>query len=218
MVRFEKIIIFFVRCIMRFVILFAVGLLFCAIPVNAGYDYVIEDGYASRTLKDYETLLMTGGGGHHFTFFDYSIGVIRGTDPLIDDITGGIWILSQAGYSRMEFSGGEVHQFDIGSYAEATFSGGRIDEIRSYQSAYTHAGWPDPHITIVSDLDSVNHNIETNVLTGNWLDGTGFNIHLVDVDGYSPAIENIQFIPEPASLLLVVAGMAFMRKRASRIV
>ena len=36
----------------------------CAVPVGATiYDYIIEDGYESITLNDYETLLMTGGGG-----------------------------------------------------------------------------------------------------------------------------------------------------------
>ena len=122
------------------------------------------------------------------------------------------------GYSNLEFYGGEVHELSIGSYATAVLNGGRIDRIGSYQSAWKYGGdppelFPNPHITIVCDLDSVNHNIQTNILTGNWLAGVAFEIQLIDVDGYSPAIENIQFIPEPATLLLVGAGGLLLRRK-----
>jgi hypothetical protein len=42
------------------------GLLVVAVcsVAHAGYDYVIEEGrYGLPSLEDYETLLMTGGGG-----------------------------------------------------------------------------------------------------------------------------------------------------------
>jgi len=39
----------------------------CAAAANADYDYVIEGGYfEALTLNDYETLLMTGGGGIYY--------------------------------------------------------------------------------------------------------------------------------------------------------
>jgi len=195
------------------------GILCCAAVAGADYDYVIEDGYfETLTLNDYETLLITGGGGNMLNLFDWSGATIQGTDPLIDEFTGGIWELTQAGYSYLNFSGGEVHEFDIGSYATARFSGGRIDEIWSYQSAWTYAGdplelVPDPHIEIVAldwDWDDI-----TNVLTGTWADFSTFDIQLVDRDGYDPVIENITFtiVPEPASLLLIAAGVLLVRKR-----
>ena len=180
---------------------------------SAGYDYVIEDGYSGGLiLEDSATLLMTGGGVHEITLYDNTQALIQGTSPL-GEFTGGIWDFTMAGYSQLEFSGGGIHEFTIGSYATASFSGGRIDEIRSYQAAYTHAGWPNPHIEMVCDIDTVDHNIATNMLTGNWLDGSGFEIQLVDIAGYDPVIENIQFIPEPATLLLMGAATLLMRKR-----
>ena len=48
---------------MRLSILITSIFLCCATAANADYDYIIEDGYASLTLNNYETLLMTGGGG-----------------------------------------------------------------------------------------------------------------------------------------------------------
>ena len=202
---------------MRHAVLIAVSFVFCAIPVEAGYLIENDDFVESLSLRDQETLLMTGGGIDHLMMFDSSSADVYSTNPLLEG-DGGIWFLTLAGYSQLEFSGGGIHEFVIGSYAQALLSGGRIDEIRSYQSAWQYGGdppalLPDPHITIVCDLDSVNHNIETNVLTGNWLAGTGFEIQLIDVDGYSPAIENIQFVPEPATLLLVGAGGLLLRRK-----
>lgn len=126
--------------------------------------------------------------------------------------------MGSAGYSTLDFSGGEVHVFDIGSYATATLSGGLIEEIRSYQFAWIQEGdppvWvPNPHIAFVCDVESVFHNAGTNLLTGNWLDGSAFSIQLVDIDGYSPAIENILFIPEPTTIALLLTGAFFIKRR-----
>jgi len=193
----------------------------CAATANADYDYVIEEGYsAGLTLNDYETLLMTGGGLNDLNLFDWSSATIQGTDPLVE-FSGGIWMLGIGGYSYLDFSGGEVHEFDIHSDSHAVFSGGRIDEIWSYQSAWTYAGdppelVPDPHIEIVcldwdwSDITNIN------ILTGTWADFSTFDIQLVDRVGYDPAIENIAFtiVPEPASLLLIAAGGLLLRRRS----
>jgi hypothetical protein len=148
---------------------------------------------------------------------DHSFAQIEGTSPLQEGY-GGIWHLVVGGESHLEFLGGEVHQLSVDNFATAVLEGGRIDRINSGQQAWKYAGdppmlVPNAHITIVCDLDSVNHNPLTNILTGNWLDGTPFNIRLIDEAGYSPVIENIQFVPEPATLLLLTVGMVLMQKR-----
>jgi hypothetical protein len=195
-------------------------LLWTVLLLNAYFTgaIIIEDGFfGALTLNDDEELLMTGGGGDSLTLKDYSSAIIQGTSPL-EQGTGGIWYLRLAGYSTLDFSGGEVHEIAIASYATATLSGGRIDYIYSSQSAWILQGdppvWvPNPHITIDCQLDTVFHDTQTNLLTGDWLDGSSFSIQLVDVDGYSPAIENIIFIPEPATLLLLTFGAALIRRR-----
>ena len=203
---------------MRNLILTITILLLCTISANADYTYKFIDGddFDDLTLYDHETLLMTGGEGHHLDVFYWSSATIQGTDPLIDENNGGIWLLGMAGDSNLDFSGGEIHRFDISSDARAVFSGGRIDEIRSTQTAWKWAGdplqWvPDPHIEIVCrdhDWDEA-----TNTLTGTWFDYSTFDIQLVDVENYDPVIENIFFTPEPATLLLISLGGLFLRHR-----
>jgi len=94
-----------------------------------------------------------------------------------------------------------------------------IEQIWSGQGAWKWVGdppeyVPNPHIEIICDVDSVKYDATANILTGDWLDGSSFSIQLIDVEGYSPAIENIFFTPEPATLLLVGAGgLLLSRKR-----
>ena len=98
---------------MRLIILAVLAVLGSNIIVNAAYDFIIEDGYLEGiTLNDHQFLLMTGGGMHDLSLYDYSKVKIQGTDSLKEH-SGGIWWLNMGGYSRLEFSGGEVYQFDI---------------------------------------------------------------------------------------------------------
>jgi len=202
---------------MRLWILKVTVVLVCVGAVERGYGYVIESGYhPGFSLHDSETLLMTGGGAGSLVLWNNSFARIEGTSPLQQGF-GGIWNLDMLGHSNLEFYGGEVYELAIGSYARAVLAGGRIDHIWSSQSAWTHAGdppvlVPNPHIEIIysGDLPTVDEN---NLLTGAWGDGGVFSIQLIDVQGYSPAIENIFFTPEPATLLLLLGGVSLMRKR-----
>jgi hypothetical protein len=201
---------------MRTLILAVMVLLCCTVFAKADYTYTIDDGYFPvLSLHDEETLLMRGGGGLDLNLDDYSQATIQDTSPL-GKYSGGIWFLSMGGYTHLNFSGGEVHEFDIISAGRAVFSGGRIDEIRSYQYVEDipigdPPVWiPDPHIEIVCH-DDYYWDQTTNILTGRWFDDSAFSIQLVNVAGYDPVIENIFFTPEPSSLLLISIGGLFLR-------
>ena len=207
----------------------ALMLLVCVGSAFASYTHEIGPGddFGDEALNDSESLLMTGGMGHFLDLWDESSARIEDTDPLISEGNGGIWDITQGGDSTLEILGGEIHELSIGSDAYVTISGGRIDEINSRQFVGTR--WiegtddpplyePDTHITFICDVDSVD--VTNNLLTGNWLDGSDFSIQLVDrvrPDGvpFTPVIDNIEFIPEPATLLLVGVGGLLLRKRKS---
>jgi len=174
----------------------------------AGYTYVIEDGnnFGDLSLNDDESLLMIGGEGHHLTLNDYCTARIEGTEPLLSEHNGGIWFLRIGTYNELEILGGDIHELVIGSDASAFIAGGRIDQIWSQQHVRNN-----PHITI--DCKDWLYAEDTNKVSGTWFDDTTFDIQLIDVDGFSPAIDNIRFIPEPVSLLLMGAGLIFARKR-----
>jgi hypothetical protein len=196
-------------------------ILFVGLFVSSGlasYTYEISSYSSSVTLFNDETILFTDEGGmNSLTLYNNSSATIEGTSSLVQYF-GGIWQISLAGNSTLDMSGGQIHQLDLNTYSTATLRGGLIQEIWSYQQAWVWEYPPDPpvlvpnpHITIAC-LDHF-HNETTNVLTGHWLDSTPFSIQLIDVQGYSPAIENIQFIPEPASLALLALGSLLIRTR-----
>ena len=190
--------------------------------VHAGLDCdsVVDEYGPSRIIDSAECVQVQDDGGmNSLSLYEGSWANILGTSPLREG-SGGIWELRQYGNSRLDMSGGEINMYEISSDAMATVSGGSIGSMYSQQYAWVFQGDPpepvwNPHITMICDLDSVFHNIETNLLTGKWLDGSAFSIQLVDVNGYDPTIENIQFVPEPTTLFLLGLGGLLLRKRAS---
>jgi hypothetical protein len=191
-------------------------------PVFASYTYVITDGmdFFDLTLNSGQSLLMTGGWGGLLDLTWDSHATIQGTAPYNQDVypRGGIRLLSATDYAHLDFYGGEVYELGLGAYATAVLSGGEIKRLRTGQSAWQYVGQPpvpvwNPHVEmIVKDWD---YNTITKILTGIWGNDSLFNIQLVNIDGYSPTIDNIEFtiIPEPATLLLLAIGGILLKHR-----
>ena len=171
------------------------------------FDYVISDTYEfAVTLNSSESLLITGAGSDRIDAFDESYVEVQGTDPL-QQFVGGIYDLNLNDFSTMNYYDGETGLFDIRGSAEALFSGGRIDFIRSFQDSDLLK-----HITFICDVDSVN--LTGDLLTGDWLDGGGsFSITLQDQTGYDSVYSNINFIPEPATVLMLGLGSLLLRRK-----
>ena len=170
------------------------------------FDYTISDTFDfGITLNGSDSLLITGSGTERIDAFDESYIEVQGTDPLQQHV-GGIYDLNLNDFSTMNYYGGETNLFDIRGDGIATFSGGRIDYIRSFQDSDL-----TKHITFIADLDSID--LTGNLLTGDWLDGSGFSVTLLDQTGYDSVYSNINFVPEPATVLLFGLGGLLLRRR-----
>ena len=170
------------------------------------FDYTISDTYEFGIFSlNSESLLVTGAGAYDIEARGESYIEVQDTAPLQENI-GGIYSLDLDDFSIMNFYDGEMGSFRIIDDATATFSGGRIDYISSYQDSDI-----TKHITFVADVDSID--LTGNLLTGNWLDGSGFSVTLLDQTGYDPVYSNINFVPEPATLALFGLGGLLLRKK-----
>jgi len=170
------------------------------------FDYTISDTYEFGIFSlNSESLLVTGAGAYDIEARGQSYIEVRNTLPL-EQFVGGIHSLDLDDFSILNFYDGEMGGFRIIDDATANFNGGRIDYIRSFQDSDQIK-----HITFIADLDSID--LTGNLLTGNWLDDSSFSITLQDQTGYDSVYSNINFIPEPATLLLFGLGVIGLRRR-----
>jgi hypothetical protein len=180
--------------------------LFLSMSVGAfATDYVFGPGdeFGSLGLVNYDTLFMTGGGGHSLTLTGWSTGTIEDTDPLIGPYDGGIWHLNTSSYSELTINDGEIN--DVSVYGESLIylHGGDI-----FESLTVHNTTAWVHIY---GYGFNNNPFIGSPLTGFWADDTPFSINLVD-DGIS-TYDQIVFhiVPEPATLLMLGLGGILVR-------
>ena len=179
----------------------------------AGFDHTISSGYEYGVVLNNQSLLITGGGVYDIDAFFSSYIEVRGTAPL-QEFTGGIALLMLQHFSTLNYYGGETGSLRLYDNAKATISGGQIGYIRSFQDVPMPNNVAYPHIEIICKTHD--YNTSSKLLTGTWFDDSTFSIQLVNQAGYDPVIDNIRFIPEPATLLLVGVGGLLLRKRSNK--
>ena len=175
---------------------------------HGAFTHVISDTYeGSVRLNGDQSLLVTGGGALEITAEDASYVEVRNTDSL-EQFVGGIQSLLLDDFSNLNFFNGEMGGFSIHDDATAILSGGRMDLISSFQQSNL-----TKHITMIVELNSID--LTGNVLTGNWLNsGEAFSITLFDQSGFDSVYSNINFVPEPATLVLLgLGGLTVLRGR-----
>jgi hypothetical protein len=197
-----------------------------SVSAFAGYTYTISEGmeFTDLTLKGTQSLLMTGGEGGNVSLFDTTQMDFRGGDlnkiilaysARLNMSNGTILgFINPYGNSVVNISGGDIEKLYVSGWSgsSVTLTGGKIASIaNSLNVSY------GIHITFICNLNSLNYTYDKDgVVTGvagNWLDGSNFDIDIVNAIAYPPTIEYIQFIPEPATILLLAAGGLLLKRK-----
>jgi hypothetical protein len=182
------------------------------------YQYNVG-GIRRTELYDTSTANISGGEFDYIGTYDTAILNISGGSAVDVGFGGNTVINMSGGYlsgvflhenAEMDFTDGEIRWINTQDSATAIFSGGLIETISCYQQSDVMK-----HVTLICNIDSVNYNETTKLLTGDWLDSSSFSIKLIDHAGYDSAFSNIQFIPEPTTLVLFSLGGLLIRRRKS---
>ncbi len=202
---------------MRTVVLLWLGVFICSSMTSAAVYELGEGEYGyGLVLRSDDSLLVNGGGASAVDAWDYSFVEVRYTSTPLGLDVGGINTLSLHDNSILNYYGGLTGILSLRGDAQTFLFGGSINAILSYQYVPMPNNIAYPRITIDCQLDSVVYDSQTNIVMGNWNNGELFSIQLYDQSGYDPVIENIEFVPEPMTLLLFGFGGFAIRRFVKR--
>jgi len=118
--------------------------------------------------------------------------------------------LSPNSNSAVSISAGYVELLYVNGHSAVTVSGGEIGSVTVGLNVSQ-----DAFITFICDLTSLNYTYAQEKLVGingRWLDGSNFDIEVKN-QGYLPTSDYLQFVPEPATLLLMALGGLIVYRR-----
>jgi hypothetical protein len=209
------------KCFLALILICIISTLNAAI-----YTITDEDGYVSlSSLKTGDYLEMTGGATGLLRMTESSTADILNTSKPYDSMNfTGISEIQMYSNANLYIYDGAINRIGTRDNSTATLYGGNINSIKSYQDTFYTEPVPGtnqtvevwtPHITFVCDVDSILY--VDNLLTGNWLDGSSFSITLIDgsLNPEYTAYDNIEFVPEPATICLLALGGLFGCRRKS---
>lgn len=172
----------------------------------AVYNIGPGDDFGGLVLRDYDTLLITGGTGSDIDFGGWSTGIIEDTDPInLGQGDGGIWEMTVSGHSELTINDGEFYEIVSDDFSTLNLHGGQIfgslmvEHTTAWVHIYGHGFNNDP--------------FGGSPLTGFWADDTPFSINLVDstISTYDQIV--FHDTPEPGTLALLGLGGILLRKR-----
>ena len=164
------------------------------------------------TWRSYDPPLIVDGGAYEISVRDNGRLIVKSTSKPLSAYhpVGGVYDILLYNTSQLLYLDGVTEYIRVGQNATAVLKGGSINCIKTMRYPvsdeanvfiYAQDGWSwindDPWVGI----------------QGNWKDGTPFNIQFINDFDYGPVWQNIQVIPEPATLMLFGIGGILLRRK-----
>lgn len=163
--------------------------------------------FGTTDIENSDELVMTGGWGDSLRVSDTAIANIYATDSGKQ-----IWNLKGGDNSTLNIYGGSINEIELIHANFTEIKGGDIGTLISIQEVYEDGGMGIHIPRTYLYVSEWNYNPTSMILTGEWQDLTPFSIQLEDKYGIS-TYENLLFIPEPSSLVLLSIACLALRKR-----